>query len=168
MSAGVPRHGAINIVKDIGTAGALVLLDDDETFWGQGGLTPPEVRDELLVGEVAETPLVPYDVVRDVVLGNPLLEADVGNGDVGASGQLFRELCDGLDHVYVAGDVEQETLCDASYAGGRGGPARGLESVSLMLAISGHVVWASNTKERGRAGRRRAGQGMKQQQGLAG
>jgi hypothetical protein len=63
----------------------------------------------------------------------------------------------------VAGDVEQEALCDASYAGGRGGPGRGarvsfsdvgnFRSCRLMEWDG----WVDNTKERGRAGRRRAG-----------
>lgn len=72
----LPRHTAIRLVEIINTAGAQILLDDDEALlWHQCRLAAPQVLDELLVGQMPNAPLHPNEVILDAIWRRPLLEA---------------------------------------------------------------------------------------------
>lgn len=66
---------------------------------------------------MAETPLVPHQVVL-VALGRlPLLKTNVEDlPDPRLLGELFCKLGYGLDDIDLLGDAEQETFCDTAYA----------------------------------------------------
>ena len=69
-----PRPRGILLIKDVFPR-RHVLLDKDEAVGNEGGSTAGEVEDEVLVGELSETPLVPDDVVG-LLAGLKVLDPD--------------------------------------------------------------------------------------------
>ena len=114
LGGNLPRHAAVDVIEDVGAGRAQVLLDDDQAVGAaQGRLAPLQIPHQLLVRQVAHAPLGPDELVLDVVGRRPLLQADVEDAaHPGLALQTGGELGDGLDHVDLFGDSQEQPLGD--------------------------------------------------------
>jgi hypothetical protein len=74
----VPRDACIAIIVEVASTRAQILLDDyDPTIGIQGISAPLQVTNELLVGQVADAPLRPNQIIVDPLNRPPVLQPDV-------------------------------------------------------------------------------------------
>ncbi len=112
----LPRNTAVRFIKEVTSAGACVLLDDDDANTRVQRLPAPlQVPDQLLVGQVAHAPLHPDEIVADAVLGLPFFQPErEGVAHPGLGLQRDGELGYRLDDVHVVGQVEKQTFGDSA------------------------------------------------------
>lgn len=97
----LPCHATVLVVEQVNTTGADVFLNNNEPISrGQDRLAPFQVLDQLFIFEMTHTPLIPYEVVLDVHIRLPFLQADVEDvTDAALFLQCLGEFCYGLDNV---------------------------------------------------------------------
>lgn len=76
--ADVPGHTAINVIENIFSTRAHVFFENNHAaIWVEHRFAAFEIAHQLLISEMANTPLRPDQVVLDTICGLPFLQSNV-------------------------------------------------------------------------------------------